>query len=74
MARRVLYAAGMKLSVHVQTRDDGVRAFCPDLPGCSASARTEDEALRLLRARVSRCFDNASRPTTPNTRIVSIEV
>ncbi|HEX4516855.1 MAG TPA: hypothetical protein VH054_25080 [Polyangiaceae bacterium] len=64
----------MKLSVHVQTRDDGVRAFCPDLPGCSASGRNEDEAIRRLRARVADCFDTASRPVTPNTRIVSIEV
>ncbi len=64
----------MKLSVHVQTREDGVRAFCPDLPGCSASGRNEDEALRRLRARVASCFDTATRATTPDTRIVSIEV
>ena len=64
----------MKLPVHIQTREDGVRAFCPDLPGCSASGRTEDEALRRLRERVGDCFPLASRPTTPNTRVVHIEV
>jgi hypothetical protein len=64
----------MKLPVHIQTREDGVRAFCPDLPGCSASGRNEEEALRRLRARVTDCFSLAPRPTTPNTRIVHIEV
>lgn len=64
----------MKLPVHLQTRDDGVRAFCPDLPGCSASGRNEEEALRRLRARIASCFEVAPRATAPNTRIVHIEV
>lgn len=64
----------MKLPVHVQTRADGVRAFCPDLPGCSASARTEDEALRRLRARIEACFASASHAPPPGTRVVHIEV
>ena len=46
----------MKLEVHIRTRPTGrdgvVQAYCPDLPGCSASARNEKEALALLRARV----------------------
>jgi predicted RNase H-like HicB family nuclease len=64
----------MKLPVHVQSRPDGVRAFCPDLPGCSASARTEEEALRRLRARVEACFSPRPTAPTPGTRIVHIEV
>lgn len=64
----------MKLSVHLQTRDDGVRAFCPDLPGCSAWGRTDDEALRKLRARVVDCFTAGTRAAGPSTRVVRIEV
>ncbi len=64
----------MKLSVLLQTRDDGVRAFCPDLPGCSASGRTDEEALRRLRTRIASCFALTPRATPPNTRIVHIEV
>ncbi|MGH7285139.1 MAG: type II toxin-antitoxin system HicB family antitoxin [Polyangiaceae bacterium] len=65
----------MKLPVHVQTRQDGVRAFCPDLPGCSASARTEQEALRRLKTRIEECFTTSAQVTAaPGTRIVQIEV
>jgi len=64
----------MKLPVHVQSRPDGVRAFCPDLPGCSASARTEAEALRLLRTRIATCFASDVQRVPPGTRIVHIEV
>lgn len=64
----------MKLPVHVQTRQDGVRAYCPDLPGCSASARTEQEALRRLKSRIEECFTSALVVPAPGTRIVHIEV
>jgi predicted RNase H-like HicB family nuclease len=63
----------MKLSVLLQTRDDGVRAFCPDLPGCSANGRTDAEALARLRVRIASCFTIAP-VTPPNTRVVRIEV
>ena len=65
----------MRLPVHVQTREDGVRAFCPEIPGCSASARTEQEALRLLKNRVEECFTSSALVTArPGTRIIHIEV
>lgn len=63
----------MKLQVHVRERRNSVQAFCPDLPGCSASATTEAEALSLLRARVDEYF--AARPTVlPGTRVIQLEV
>ena len=64
----------MKLPVHIQTRQDGVRAFCPDLPGCSASARTEQEALSRLKSRIEECFTATLVAPSPGTRIVHIEV
>jgi len=74
LACGLLWIRDVKLSVLLQTREDGVRAFCPDLPGCSASGRNDEEALRRLRSRIASCFDVSPRPTAPNTRIVRIEV
>lgn len=65
----------MKLPVHVQTREDGVRAYCPDLPGCSASARTEQEALLRLKSRIAECFTASTLVSAaPGTRVIHIEV
>src|SRR2546421_12024939 len=56
-AHRLLSETGtMKLNVHIRSRQGTVQAFCPDLPGCSASAQTEKEAITLLRARVDEYF------------------
>ncbi len=64
----------MKLPVHVRAREGAVQAYCPDLPGCSAAARTEPEALRLLLARIEAHFAESARAALPGTRIVHIEV
>ena len=63
----------MKLPVHIRNGRGGVQAFCPDLPGCSASAANEPEALRLLRARVDEYFSSRS-PVVPGTRVIHLEV
>ena len=63
----------MKLSVHVRSQFGTVQAFCPDLPGCSATASTESEALTLLRGRVSDYFA-AAPAKVPGTRIIKLEV
>ena len=64
----------MKLNVHLRARAGAVQAFCPDLPGCSASAPTEAQALALLRARVDQYFAARIRPLPPVTRTVQLEV
>jgi hypothetical protein len=64
----------MKLHVHIRKGLDGVQAFCPGLPGCSASAPTEPEAIKRLRDRVERCFAPATTAPLPGTRVVQIEV
>lgn len=45
-----------------------VQAYCPDLPGCSATAASEAEALALLERRVADYFCGDRRPTPPGTR------
>jgi hypothetical protein len=73
LALRLLIRAVVKLQVHVRERRNSVQAFCPDLPGCSASATTEAEALSLLRARVDEYF--SGRPSVlPGTRVIQLEV
>jgi hypothetical protein len=64
----------MKLNVHIRSRAGTVQAFCPDLPGCSASAPTEKEALQILRARVDQYFSVRARALPPGTRLVEIEI
>ena len=64
----------MKLNVHVRRQSGSVQAFCPDLPGCSATAPTEAEALKLLRARVDEYFAARVRAPPPGTRVIELEV
>jgi hypothetical protein len=64
----------MKLNVHILSRQDTVQAYCPDLPGCSASGETEKEALSLLRARVDEYFAARVRVLLPGTRVIQLEV
>jgi predicted RNase H-like HicB family nuclease len=63
----------MKLQVHIRKGIEGVQAFCPELPGCSATGSHEAEALRRLRERISRCLAPSTNPL-PGTRVVQIEV
>lgn len=64
----------MKLPVHLRAREGVVQAFCPEIPGCSAAARTEQEALGLLRERIEAHFVASTKSSVPGTRIVHIEV
>ena len=66
-------ATPMKLQVHIRKGIEGVQAYCPALPGCSATAPHEAEALRRLRERIARCFTSSTTPL-PGTRVVHIEV
>lgn len=67
----------MELPVHIQRsrRGDGFVAFCPDLPGCSAVAATENEAVSVLRSRIGEYFARGTRqPLPPDTRRTVIEM
>jgi predicted RNase H-like HicB family nuclease len=66
----------MQLPVHIKQSEarGSVQVFCPDLPGCSASAPTVDDALELLRRRVREFFAASARRAPAGTRIVTIEV
>ena len=63
----------MKLNVHIRSAQGTTQAYCPDLPGCSASAKTEKEALALLRARIDDYFSTRVR-AMPGTRVIQLEV
>lgn len=55
----------------IQSSRDGdvVRVYCPDLPGCSATATTLEAALERLRQRVTFHFArDTERPLPPGTR------
>jgi hypothetical protein len=73
LASALLRGRAMKLQVHVRMGIDGVQAYCPAIPGCSATGRDEAEALRVLQSRIARCFAPIAAPV-PGTRVVQIEV
>ncbi len=56
------------------SRSPRVRAYCPDLPGCSAVADSEPEALALVRTRIVEYFARADRRALPGTRVTAIEI
>ena len=64
----------MTLNVFIRTAHGAVQAFCPDLPGCSAQAPTEQEALRILRRRLDEMLAARARAVPPGTRVVQMEV
>jgi predicted RNase H-like HicB family nuclease len=66
----------MRLPVHIQhsAAPRGVRVFCPDLPGCSATAPTVEEALERLVRRIDEYFAASRRHAPAGTRVVTIEV
>lgn len=65
----------MQLPVHIKHSEFGtVQAFCPDLPGCSASAATVEDALEMVRRRVGDYFAASTRRAPAGTRIVTLEV
>jgi predicted RNase H-like HicB family nuclease len=66
----------MKLPVHIRqsSTHGAVQAFCPDLPGCSASAPSVEQALELLKRRVDDYFAASARRAPAGTRIVTLEV
>ena len=64
----------MKLTVHIRCEHGAVQAYCPDLPGCSASAPTEGQALVRLRERIEKYFAADHRSVLPGTRVTKLEV
>ena len=67
----------MKLTIHVRKSPSAtgvVQAFCPNVPGCSAVARTEAQAIAILRERIAEQLRADARNAGPGTRVVTIEL
>jgi predicted RNase H-like HicB family nuclease len=64
----------MRLNIHVRSQFGTVQAFCPDLPGCSATGQDQKVAIERLRARIDEYFAVRVRPLPPGTRVFQIEV
>jgi hypothetical protein len=69
----IAQGAHVKVQVHIKSKREVVQAFCPDLPGCSATAPNEAEALERLRARIDEYFANATSAVS-GTRVIQLEV
>jgi predicted RNase H-like HicB family nuclease len=65
----------VRVVVHVRKGRSGqLLAFCPDLPGCSATAPTLPEALALLRRRIAEGLGRTVEPAPPDTQRIVIDV
>jgi predicted RNase H-like HicB family nuclease len=64
----------VKLTVYIRSQAGAVQAFCPDLPGCSAAASSEQVALERLRARIDEYFAVRGTALPPGTRAIQLEV
>jgi predicted RNase H-like HicB family nuclease len=66
VASALLFRDGMKIRAYLQERSPGsVVAWCPDLPGCSATGRSPDQTLGVLAARIEEYFGAGRREATP---------
>jgi len=65
---------GVKLTVYIRSQAGTVQAFCPDLPGCSAAATSEQIALDRLRTRIDEYFTARGTALPPGTRAIPLEV
>jgi predicted RNase H-like HicB family nuclease len=65
----------MRVTVYVRRRPDAglVQAYCPDVPGCSSCGKTEDEALAILRRRLTAQLGGEKLPP-PGVRVVALEI
>jgi len=71
----LLWRSAVRVVVHIRRGRSGqFLAFCPDLPGCSATASTEAEALHVLRRRISQGFERPAKPAPPHTQCIVIDV
>lgn len=66
----------MKVPVVLEpsARTGRIQAYCPDLPGCSASGDTELDALELLRRRITEYFARSSHRPAPGARTTTVDV
>jgi predicted RNase H-like HicB family nuclease len=57
----------MHIPVHIQSSKPGhgVRVFCPDIPGCSATGASVDQALSVLRRRIDAHFARSASEVPP---------
>jgi predicted RNase H-like HicB family nuclease len=65
----------MQVPVHIERSASGrnVRVSCPDIPGCSATGRSVDEALTELRRRIGTHFaESAAEPAPPGVHQIVI--
>jgi hypothetical protein len=66
----------MRITVYMRRSPETgtVQAYCPDLPGCSGCGGSDEEALAVLRRRLSAQLARSVRNAPPEVRVTAIEL
>ena len=62
----------MKYLVVFEIDDDGCSAYVPDLPGCIAAGKTQDEVARLIQEAIEFHIEGLKRAGEPVPRPMSL--
>jgi predicted RNase H-like HicB family nuclease len=67
-----------KYTVIIEKAGNNYSAYCPDLPGCVAAAKTADETIALIteaiKTHLELMLEDEMEIPEPTTRAVSVEV
>ncbi|NMX21558.1 HicB family protein [ANME-1 cluster archaeon GoMg4] len=67
-----------KYTIIIEKAEDNYSAYCPDLPGCIATGRTEEETIERMKVAIEFHIEGLRECKTfipaPSTKAVSVEV
>ena len=67
-----------KYTIIIEKAEDDYSAYCPDLPGCIATGRTEEETVQRMKEAIEFHIEGLRECKTsipaPTTKAVSVEV
>lgn len=67
-----------KYTIVIEKAEDNYSAYCPDLPGCIATGRTEEETIQRMKEaiefHIEGLREGKKSVPTPSTKAVSVDV
>ena len=67
-----------KYTIVIEKAEENYSAYCPDLPGCIATGRTEEETIQRMKGaigfHIEGLREEKTSVPTPSTKVVSIDV
>jgi predicted RNase H-like HicB family nuclease len=67
-----------KYTIVIEKAEGNYSAYCPDLPGCIATGRTEEETIQMMKEAIVFHIEGLREEKisvpTPSTKVVSVDV